>query len=151
MQASLQTTADKWAAGRFWTHMERRHAQSPGTTSLYPANTKHGEVGGLEDQRAWFDGGERGKIYFYGFGSSSFGEVSCWDGLLPKRGKLSWNHQVHIMRDKEREITQIVAGKGATVDQQTKYSSLSSDGKATHRRNSDGRPVHPDQTKGVKG
>ena len=26
--------------------MEGRHAQSPGTTSLYPANTEHGEVGG---------------------------------------------------------------------------------------------------------
>ena len=46
MQASLQTTVDEWAAGRFWTHMEGRHAQGPGTTSLYPANTEHGEVGG---------------------------------------------------------------------------------------------------------
>ena len=42
--------------------------------------------------------------------------VSYWDGLLPKRDKLSWNHYVHAMRDKEREITQIVAGKGATAD-----------------------------------
>ena len=42
--------------------------QGPDTTSLYPPNTKHGEVEGLEDQRAWFDGGERGKIYFYGSG-----------------------------------------------------------------------------------
>ena len=46
MQASLQTTVDEWAAGRFWTHMEGRHAQGLGTTSLYPANTEHGEVGG---------------------------------------------------------------------------------------------------------
>ena len=46
MQASLQTTADEWAASRFWTHMEGRHAQGPDTTSLYPANTKYGEVGG---------------------------------------------------------------------------------------------------------
>ena len=46
MQASLQTMADKWAAGRFWTHMEGRHAQGLGTISLYPANTGHGEVGG---------------------------------------------------------------------------------------------------------
>ena len=46
MQASFQTTTDEWAAGRFWTHMEGRHAQGPGTTSLYPANTEHGEVGG---------------------------------------------------------------------------------------------------------
>ena len=62
--ASLQTTADKWVVGKFWTHMEWRHAQGPGTTSLYPANTEHGEVGGSEDQRAWFSGGERGKSIF---------------------------------------------------------------------------------------
>ena len=67
--------------------------QGLGTISLYPANTEHGEVGGgSENQRAGFGGGERGKIYFDGFGSGSFGEVSCWDGLLPKRGKLSWSH-----------------------------------------------------------
>ena len=72
--------------------MEGRHAQGPGTTSLYPINTEHGEVGGSEIQKAWFGGGERGKIYFEGSGSGSFGEVSCCDDLLPKRGKLSWNY-----------------------------------------------------------
>ena len=46
MQASLQTTTDEWAEGRFWTHMEGRHAQGPSTTSLYPANTGHDEVRG---------------------------------------------------------------------------------------------------------
>ena len=46
MQASLQTTADEWAVSRFWTHMEGRHAQGPGTTSLYPTNSEHGEVEG---------------------------------------------------------------------------------------------------------
>ena len=52
--------------------------QGLGTISLYPANTEHGEVGGgSENQRAGFGGGERGKIYFDGFGSGSFGEVSC--------------------------------------------------------------------------
>ena len=55
------------------------------------------------------------------------------------------------MRDRERERTQTVAGKGATVDKQTKYFSLSGGGKVTHRRNSVGRLVLPDQTKGVKG
>ena len=55
------------------------------------------------------------------------------------------------MRDREREIIQTVAEKGTTVDKQTKYSSLSGDKRVTHKRNSDGRPVHPDQTKGVKG
>ena len=72
--------------------MEWRHAQGLGTTSLYPANTEYGEVGGLEIQRAWFGGGEKGKIYFENSGSGFFEEVSCWDGLLPKIGKLSWNH-----------------------------------------------------------
>ena len=32
------------------------------------------------------------------------------------------------MRDRERERTQIIAGKGVTVDKQTKYPSLSGDG-----------------------
>ena len=92
MQASLQNTAGEQPAGRFWTHMKGRHTQGPGTTSLYPANTEHGEVGGSEIQRAWFGGGEMGKIYFEGSGSGFFEEVSYWDGLLPKRSKLSWNH-----------------------------------------------------------
>ena len=35
---------------------------------------------------------------------------------------------MHAMRDRERERTQTVAGKGATTDKQTKYSSLSGDG-----------------------
>ena len=55
------------------------------------------------------------------------------------------------MRDRERERTQTVAGKGATADKQTKYPSLSSDGGVAHKRTSGGRPVHPDQTKKVKG
>ena len=58
---------------------------------------------------------------------------------------------MHAVRDRERERTQTVAGKGATADKQTKYPSLSSDEGVAHRRNSDGRPVHPDQTKEVKG
>ena len=55
------------------------------------------------------------------------------------------------MRDRERERTQTVVGKGATADKQTKYSSLFGDRRVAHRRNSDGWPVHPDQTKKVKG
>ena len=35
---------------------------------------------------------------------------------------------MHAMRDRERERTQTVAGKGATTDKQTKYPSLSGDG-----------------------
>ena len=55
------------------------------------------------------------------------------------------------MRDRERKRTQIVAAKGVTADKQTKYPSLSGDGGVAHRQTSGGRPVHPDQTKEVKG
>ena len=47
--------------------MEGRHAQSPGTTSLYPANTEHGEV---EGQRF------RGHDLVVGRGEKSIFEVS---------------------------------------------------------------------------
>ena len=46
------------------------------------------------------------------------------------------------MRDRERERTQTIAGKGATADKQTKYHSLSGDGRVAHRRTSGGRQVH---------
>ena len=55
------------------------------------------------------------------------------------------------MRDREGERTQIVVGKGATADKQTKCPSLFGDGGVAHRRTSGGRLVHPDQTKEVKG
>ena len=58
---------------------------------------------------------------------------------------------MHAIRNRERERTHTVAGKGATEDKQTKYSSLSGDGRVAQRQNSDGRPVHPGQTKEVKG
>ena len=35
---------------------------------------------------------------------------------------------MHATRDREKERTQTVAGKGATADKQPKYSSLSGDG-----------------------
>ena len=56
---------------------------------------------------------------------------------------------MHAMRDKEKERTQ--TGAGAMADKQTKYPSLSGDGGVVHRRTIGGRPVHPDQTKEVKG
>ena len=58
---------------------------------------------------------------------------------------------MHAMRDKNRERTQIIAGKGATTDKQTKYPSLFADEGVAHRRINGGRPVHPNQTKEVKG
>ena len=46
----------------------------------------------------------------------------CLAGMTyhPKEAKLSWNHYVHAMRDREREDTQTIAGKGAMTDKQTK-------------------------------
>ena len=64
MQASLQTTADEWAAGKFWTHMEGRHAQGPDTTNLYPANTEHSEVGGQRFRGHGLVVGRGGKSIF---------------------------------------------------------------------------------------
>ena len=55
------------------------------------------------------------------------------------------------MRDRKRERTQTIAGKGATTDKQTKYPSLSGDEGVAHRWTSGDRLVHPDQTKEVKG
>ena len=66
MQASLQTMVEEWAAGKFWTHMEGRHAQGPGTTSLYPANTEHGEVGVKDSE---------GMVWWWGEGKKSIFEV----------------------------------------------------------------------------
>ena len=55
------------------------------------------------------------------------------------------------MRDRERERTQTVIRKDATEDKQTKYPSLSDDERVAHKLTSGGQPVHPDQTKEVKG
>ena len=55
------------------------------------------------------------------------------------------------MRDREREKTQTVVGKGATADKQTKYPNLFGDGRVAHKQTSGGRQVLPDQTKVVKG
>ena len=42
MQTSLQTTANAWTAGRFWTYTKVEHAQGLDITSMYPANTGSG-------------------------------------------------------------------------------------------------------------
>ena len=38
----LQTTANAWAAGRFWTYTKVEHAKGPDATNLYPANIGSG-------------------------------------------------------------------------------------------------------------
>ena len=58
MQTSLQTTAN--IAGKFWTHVEVKHAQGPDFTSLYLANTRGGGSW-VRGKRVWSGGGEKGK------------------------------------------------------------------------------------------
>ena len=52
--------------------------------------------------------GEGKNLFFEVPAQALLEEVSYWDGILPKRSKLSWNHQMHAMRDREKERTQIV-------------------------------------------
>ena len=74
----------------------------------------------VKGKRAWFGGGERGKTYFEVPARALLGEVSCWDDIPPKGAKLSCNHLVHVMRDREREGTHTIAGKGAMANKQRK-------------------------------
>ena len=74
----------------------------------------------VRGNRVWFGGGERGKTYFEVPAGALLGEVSYWDDILPKGAKLSWNHWMHAMRDREREGTHTIVGKGVTTDKQTK-------------------------------
>ena len=62
------------------------HAQGPGTTNLYPANT--GVVGHGSEVRegmVWRWG--EGKAYSRVLAQILLGEMSCWDDMPPKRGK----------------------------------------------------------------
>ena len=61
-----------------------------------------------------------GKTYFKVPARALLGEGSYWDDIPPKGAKLSWNHMVHATRDREREGTHTIAGKGAMADKQTK-------------------------------
>ena len=38
-------------------------------------------------QRVWFGGGEKKWVYSRVPAQASLGEISCWDGISPKRGK----------------------------------------------------------------
>ena len=53
-----------------------------------------------------------GKTYFEVSARAHLGEVSCWVDTPPKRAKLSWSHKVRAMRDREREGTHTITGKG---------------------------------------
>ena len=57
--------------------MEGRHAQGPDTTSLYPANTGHGEVMGQRFKGHGLVVGRGEKSIFELLVQALLGEVSC--------------------------------------------------------------------------
>ena len=66
--------------------MEVKHAQGPGTTNLYPTNTRvvgHGSE--VKKGKVWWWG--EGKAYSRVLAQTLLGEMSYWDDILPKRGK----------------------------------------------------------------
>ena len=79
-----------------------KHAQDPSTTSLCPAN--------IGSDESWVRGhglaAERGKKPILGFLLRLFwGKCSVGMTCHPKGARMSWNHQVHVMRDRERAHT----------------------------------------------
>ena len=39
----------------------------------------------------------RKEVYFEVIAETSFGEMPCWDDILPKRGKYGWAHLMHAI------------------------------------------------------
>ena len=66
--------------------MEVKHAQGPDITSLYPANTRGGEVMGQrwEGMVWWW---REGKTYSGVSTRTLLGDTSCWDDIPPKGSK----------------------------------------------------------------
>ena len=79
-----------------------KHARDPGTTSLYPANI--GSGGSWVREHGLAVG--KGKKPILGFLLRLFwGKCPARITCHPKEARMSWNHQVHAMRDREREHT----------------------------------------------
>ena len=64
-----------------------KHTQDPSTTNLYPANI--GSGGSWVRSKRGYDlaVGEREKTYSGVLAQALLGEISCWDGMPPKRSK----------------------------------------------------------------
>ena len=83
-------------------YIKVKHVQGVGITSLYLANTRRGEVLGKVRGHGLVVG--RGEKPIPRFLLKLFW-VKCLAGMTyrPKEVKVSGNHQVHAMRDRERE------------------------------------------------
>ena len=112
---SRQTHEQQADFGHTWKRGTHKAQTSPACTQPIQDTVRSWVRG----KKAWFGGGEREKTYFEVPTRALLGEVSCWNDIPPKEAKLSWNHQVHAMRDREREGTHTIAGKGATTNKQT--------------------------------
>ena len=72
-------------------------------------------------QRAWSSSGEREKKPILGFLFKLFwGKCPVGMTCHLKEVRMSWNHQVHAMRDRERESTHIVMDRKAIASKQIK-------------------------------
>ena len=91
MQTSLQTTANAWVAGSFWTHAKVEHAQYPDFISLYPTNTEGGGSW-VRGKRVWSDSRERGKPILGFLLRLFWGKYPARMTYHPKEVMMSWNH-----------------------------------------------------------
>ena len=81
-----------------------KHAQGPDITSLYPANIGRGGSW-VRGKRSWSSGGERGKPILGFLHRLFWGKCHAGMTYRPKEVRMSWNHYVHAIRDRERAST----------------------------------------------
>ena len=81
-----------------------KHAQGPDITSLYPANIGRGGSW-VRGKRSWSSGGERGKPILGFLHRLFWGKCHVGMTYRPKEVRMSWNHYVHAIRDRERAST----------------------------------------------
>ena len=91
MQTSLQTTANTWTAGRFWTYTEVEHAQGLDITSMYPINTGSSGLW-VRGKRAWSGGGEKGKPILGFLFRLFWGKCPARMTYHLKEARMSWDH-----------------------------------------------------------
>ena len=64
-----------------------KHAQDPSTTSLYPTNIGSGGLWVRGKRGHGLAVGRGEKTYSGVLAQALLGEISCWDGMPPKRSK----------------------------------------------------------------
>ena len=101
--------------GHTWKKGTRKAQTSPACTQPLQDMVKSWVRG----KRAWFGDGEREKPILRFLLGLFWGKYPVGMTYHPKEAKLSWNHWVHAMRDKEREDSHTIAGKSVTADKQT--------------------------------